>query len=78
MMIYEGTELIGFLFKTYIIVLFSGIIAIPFVPARIKPVISILSVFLVAIVTGILAVKCFTDGSLEFIINGGLFRHGSS
>ena len=73
MMVYEGRELIGFLFKAYAIVLLSGIIALPFVPVRIKPVISVVSVFLVALLTGFLAVKSFTTGEIEFLINGGTF-----
>ena len=66
-----GSELIGFLFKAFAIVLFSGIIALPFVSFRIKPVISIISVLLIAVITGLIAVKCFTEGDIELIINGG-------
>jgi hydrogenase-4 component B len=73
MMVYEGSELIGFLFKICTIILFSGIIALAFVPFRVKPVLSIVSVFLVALITGLSAVKCFTEGNLEFLINGGTF-----
>ena len=73
MMVYEGNELIGFLFKIYTTVLFSGIIALAFVPVRIKPVISVVSVFLIALITSIPAVKCFTEGNIEYIINGGTF-----
>jgi hydrogenase-4 component B len=72
-MVYEGNELIGFLFKTYAIVLFSGILAIPFVPERIKPVLSVISVILVALVTGFLAVKGFAPDGIGFIINGGTY-----
>jgi hydrogenase-4 component B len=70
---YGGSELIGFLFFAYLIVLFSGIIAQLFVPVKIKPVISIISVFLVVLITSVLAVICFTKGSIEFFINGGSF-----
>ena len=70
---YGGSELIGFLFKAFAIVLFSGIIALPFVSFRIKPVISIISVLLIAVITGLIAVKCFTEGEIEFLINGGTF-----
>ena len=72
-MVYEGNELIGFLFKTFAIVLFSGILVLSFVPVRIKPFVSIFSVFLVSLITGFIAVKCFTTGSVELIINGGSF-----
>ena len=70
---YGGSELIGLLFKAFAIVLFSGIIALPFVSFRIKPVISIISVLLIAVITGLIAVKCFTEGEIEFLINGGTF-----
>jgi hydrogenase-4 component B len=73
MMVFEGSELIGLLFKAYAIVLFSGIIALLFVPLRIKPVISVISVSLVALITGILAVKGFTAGGIELLIDGGSF-----
>ncbi len=72
-MVYEGNELIGFLFKLYAIVLLSGIIVIPFVPVKTKPVISIISVFLVGLFTSIIAIKGFTPGGIEFLINGGSF-----
>jgi hypothetical protein len=42
MMFYEGNELIGFLFFAFLTVLFSGIIALLFVPVKIKPVIGII------------------------------------
>lgn len=73
MMVYEGSELIGLLFKAYAIVLISGLIALPFVPVRIKPVISVISVFLVSVITSLLAIKVFTTGSIEVFINGGSF-----
>lgn len=73
MMVYEGNELIGFLFKLYAIVLLSGIIVIPFVPVKTKPVISIISVFLVGLFTSIIAIKGFSPGGIEFLINGGSF-----
>lgn len=73
MFFYEGSDLIGFLFKTIAVVFFSGIMAIPFVPARIKPVISISSVFLIALFTSILAVKGFNPGGIEIFVNGGSF-----
>lgn len=73
MMVYEESELIGFLFKTFALVLLSGIIALPLVPQRIKPVISIISVSLVAFVTSFLAIKGFSGGGIEYFINGGIF-----
>jgi hydrogenase-4 component B len=73
MMVYEGKELIGLLFKVYLIILSAGIITLSIVPVRIKPIISILSVTLVALVTGFLAVEGLTREGMEFIINGGSF-----
>jgi hypothetical protein len=52
MFLYEGSELIGFLLKTIAILFFSGTIAIPFVPARIKPIKSISLVFVIAFFPG--------------------------
>jgi len=68
-----GNELIGLLFKAYLIVLFSGIIIIPFIPLKIKPVVSIISVLLIAIITGYIAVYGFKSGGFEFHVNGGSF-----
>lgn len=73
MMVYEESELIGFLFKAFALVLLSGIIALPLVPQRIKPVISIISVSLVAFVTSFLAIKGFSGGGIEYFFNGGIF-----
>ena len=73
MMFFEGSELIGLLFRLYAIVLLSGIISIPFVPVRIKPIISITTVSLVAILTGYMAILGLSEGSLEFVLNGGSF-----
>jgi hydrogenase-4 component B len=73
MMIYEGSELVGFLFKYFAIVLFSGIISLFFVPLKFKPVIAVAAVFLEALISSVLAVKCFTDGGIEFHITGGSF-----
>lgn len=72
-MAFEGSELIGLCFKAFLIVLLSGVIIIPLVPARLKSIISILSVFLIALITSILAIRCFATGSFEYIINGGVF-----
>lgn len=72
-MVFDDNELIGFLFKVYVIVLLSGITALPFVPVKIKPVISIISVFLVAILTSFIAIKGFTAEGIQIIINGGSF-----
>ncbi len=73
MMVYEGSELIGFLFKAFALVVITGMIAIPLVPQRIKPVISIISVSLAAFVTSFLALRIFSGGSIEYIIYGGIF-----
>jgi hydrogenase-4 component B len=73
MMVYEGSGLIGLLFKVAAIILFTGLFALIFVPFRFKPFLSIVSVFLIALITGFLAIKCFTLGDLEFVINGGTF-----
>ena len=73
MMVYEDSELIGLLFRVYAIVLLSGIISIPFVPVRIKPVISIITVTLVALITGFIAIQGFSAGGVEYFINGGSF-----
>jgi hydrogenase-4 component B len=73
MMVYVGNELIDILLKACAIILFSGIIAVAFVPFKVKQVVSVISVFLIAIITGFLAVNCFTAGNVEFIIQGGRF-----
>lgn len=73
MMVYEGSELIGFLFKIFAIVLFSGIIAIPFLPLKIKPVAAVVTVLLIGLITGFLAVKSFTSGGVEYTFSGGNF-----
>lgn len=73
MMVSEGYGLIGFLFKVYAIVLFSGIVTITITPLRIKPFVSAISVFLISIITSLLAFKGFIDGGIEYIINGGAF-----
>jgi formate hydrogenlyase subunit 3/multisubunit Na+/H+ antiporter MnhD subunit len=72
-MFYEGDNLIVLLFRIYLIILFSGIIALPFLPVKIKPLISILTVSLVALITSFIAVKCFTASGIELIIYGGSF-----
>ena len=73
MFFYEDSELIGFLFKAFAILFFSGIVAIPLVPARIKPVITVILVFVIAFISSILALKGFSPGGIEFLINGGSF-----
>jgi len=72
-MVSGGSELIGLLFRIYAIVLLSGIISIPFVPVRIKPVISIITVTLVAILTGFIAIQGFSSLGIEYFIYGGSF-----
>jgi hydrogenase-4 component B len=73
MMDFVGNGLIGYLFKIYLIVLFSGIISIPFLPVKIKPIISIICVSLVALITSLIAIQGFTTTGIEFLIDGGLF-----
>ena len=73
MMAFEGSELIGLLIKTFVIVLLSGIIIIPLVPVKIKSIISIIAVFFIALITSILAISSFPAGSFECIIKGGIF-----
>jgi hydrogenase-4 component B len=72
-MVYAGNELIGFLFKAFAFVLISGIIALPFADLRIKPLIGVITVFLVALITCFLAVKGFQTGGIEYIVYGGTF-----
>jgi hydrogenase-4 component B len=73
MMVSEGSELIGFLFKAFLIVLFSGIFTLVFVPVRIKRIISVVSVLLVALITSLLAVKGFSKGGIEVFYDLGTF-----
>jgi hypothetical protein len=73
MMAFEGSELIGLFFKAFIIVLLSGIIIIPLVPARIKSIVSIIAVSSIVLITSILAIRCFATGGFEYIIAGGMF-----
>ena len=56
-MVYEGNELIGFLLRVYLIILFSGILALLLVPVEIKSDISIFYVFLVAFLTTFIALR---------------------
>ena len=72
-MFYEGKELICLLFRLYVIVLFSGIIVLPFVPLRFKSIISIISVLLIALITSFIALNGFSVDGLEFLVNGGSF-----
>jgi hypothetical protein len=73
MMGFSDSELIGFLLKAFAIVLFSGLIAITFVSLKIKPLLTIVSVFLIAILTSFIAVKGFSEGGVEYLMNGGVF-----
>jgi hydrogenase-4 component B len=73
MMFFEGSELIGFLFRSFAIVLFSGIIVLPLVPLKIKPFIAVVTVFLVALITSVIAINGFNASGIEFLINGGSF-----
>ena len=78
MMVFGGSELIGLLFRIYAIVLLSGIISIPFVALRIKPVISIITVTLVALLTGFIAIQSFSSGGVEYFNIGGVIFRGNS
>ena len=73
MMVSEGLELIDFLFKAFAVVLISGLIVLPFVSLKIKPVMAILTVSLVSVITSLIAVKSFNAPEVELIINGGIF-----
>jgi hydrogenase-4 component B len=73
MFLIDGSELFGFLLKTFELLFFSGIVAIILVPARIKPVVTIILVFFIAIITSILAVSGFKSGGTEYLLNGGTF-----
>ncbi len=70
---YAGSGLTVLLFKLHLIVFASGIIALSFFPKKLKPVIAILSVLLIAIATSFIAVATFSKGGSELLINGGLF-----
>ena len=73
MMVYENSELIGFLFKIFAAILFSGIIVIPFLPLKIKPVAAVITVILVGFITGFLAIISLTTEGVEYIFSGGTF-----
>lgn len=73
MMVFEESDLIGFLFKAFASVLITGIIVLPFVPPGIKPVISVIFVSLAALITSYLSLKGFAEGGVEYILNGGIF-----
>lgn len=68
-----SSDLTGFLFKAFAIVLFSGIIVLPFVSLKMKHAVAVATVILIAFVTGFIAVKCFTAGEIEMIVPGGTF-----
>jgi hydrogenase-4 component B len=72
-MFFEGVEFAGVFLKVYTIVLFTGILAILFIPLRLKPAVTVLVVFLVGSITSILAVKGFSAGGIEIILKGGSF-----
>lgn len=76
MMVFEGSELIGLLLKSFVIIFLSGIIALPLVPARIKAHLSIFIVILIALVTSFLAIYGFSGSGVEYIIDGGTFFGG--
>jgi formate hydrogenlyase subunit 3/multisubunit Na+/H+ antiporter MnhD subunit len=72
-MVFEGSELIGLLFKAFIIILLSGIVILALVPLRAKALVSIIIVFLSALTTGTLALISFSSEGIEFLLNGGFF-----
>jgi hydrogenase-4 component B len=73
MMEFAGSELIGLLLKAYLAALFSGILIIPFVPLKIKPVICIVAVSLTALLSSIPAAYGFANGGIEILVSGGSF-----
>jgi formate hydrogenlyase subunit 3/multisubunit Na+/H+ antiporter MnhD subunit len=72
-MVGEYDNLIDFLLKAYIVIILTGIIAIPFVSAKIKPILSIISVSLVALITSFIAICVFRTDEIEIMVNGGSF-----
>jgi len=70
---YAGSGITVLLFKLYLIVICSGVVALPLVPKKVKPAVSITTVFLIALITSFLAVRTFTTGSTELLLNGGRF-----
>jgi formate hydrogenlyase subunit 3/multisubunit Na+/H+ antiporter MnhD subunit len=73
MIVTVGNEYIGLLLKAFITTLFSGIIIIPLVPLRIKPLLTILVVSFIAVITSYLAVIALSSGSIEYLVDGGMF-----
>jgi hydrogenase-4 component B len=73
MMVFEGIELIGLLFKAFIIVLLSGIVTLAIVHLRAKALVSIIFVGIIALITSVLAVISFSSEGIEYLINGGFF-----
>lgn len=73
MMESAGTEYTGLLFNVFLLVLSSGIILLPFVRIKIKPVIAIITVAIVSLITGSLAIRGISSGGIEYIVNGGAF-----
>lgn len=69
----EGSELIGLLFNAFVIVFLIGIISLPFIPLRLKSLITTLTVLSIALVTSALAIIAFSSGEIEYIVNGGVF-----
>jgi hydrogenase-4 component B len=73
MILTDGNELIGQLLKAFVTILLSGIIAIPLVPFRIKPFLTIFIVTAISLITGYIAVLALTSGSVEYLMDGGAF-----
>jgi hydrogenase-4 component B len=73
MMVYDVNQFVGVIFNSLFPVVFSGIILIAILPVRLKPLISIISVFLVSLLTGAIAVESLKSGTVEILVNGGSF-----
>ena len=72
-MVSEGSELIGLLFNAFVIILLTGIISLPFIPLRLKSLITTFIVLTISLVTSALAIIAFSSGNIEYFINGGAF-----
>jgi hydrogenase-4 component B len=73
MMVFEGSELVALSCKAFIILFLSGILALPFVPARFKSLVSFCSVIAISIITSTLALFGLSHGGVEYLISGGAF-----
>ncbi|MBK7713492.1 MAG: hypothetical protein IPJ37_23130 [Bacteroidales bacterium] len=73
MFLYESNVLVGFLLKAFAALFFSGIVTIPFLSARIKPIASVSIVFIIALLTSVLAIIGLKEGGIEYPVSGGSF-----